>query len=92
MLRYIASSKIKGKPFNLKYDFSIIVEKMENWICRTVHGPGMNISISVFNFCFQINNTQIDKYKMEKQNVIFDFNWKSNGRMTHGPTRQESKH
>ena len=29
--------------------------------------------------------TQIDKYKIEKPNVIFDFKCKSNGRMTHGP-------
>ena len=40
MLRYIATSKIKNKPLtDTKYDFSIIVEKMENWIGRTVHGP-----------------------------------------------------
>ena len=31
MLRYIASSKINSKPLtDTKYDFSIIVEKMEN--------------------------------------------------------------
>ena len=31
MLRYIASSKINNKPLTYsKYDFSIIVEKMEN--------------------------------------------------------------
>ena len=30
------------------------------------------------------NKTQINKCKIKKQNVIFDFNWKSNGRMTHG--------
>ena len=29
--------------------------------------------------------TQINEYKIEKQNVIFDLNGKSNGRMTHGP-------
>ena len=29
--------------------------------------------------------TQIDKYKIQKPNVIFDFKCKSNGRMTHGP-------
>ena len=40
MLRYIASSKINNKPLtDTKYDFSIIVEKMENWIGRSVHGP-----------------------------------------------------
>ena len=40
MLRYIASSKINNKPLtDTKYDFSIIVEKIENWIGRTVHGP-----------------------------------------------------
>ena len=37
-LRYIASSKINSKPLTYtKYDdFSIIVEKMENLISRTV--------------------------------------------------------
>ena len=40
MLRYIASSKINKNPLTYtKHDFSIIVEKMENWIGRTVHGP-----------------------------------------------------
>ena len=40
MLRYIASSKINDKPLtDTKYDFSIIVEKMENWIGRKVHAP-----------------------------------------------------
>ena len=40
MLHYIASSKINNKPLTYtKYDFSIIVEKMENWIGRTVNGP-----------------------------------------------------
>ena len=42
MLRYIASSKINNKPLtDTKYDFSNIVEKLENWIGRTVHGPTM---------------------------------------------------
>ena len=44
MLRYIASSKINNKPLtDTKYDFSNIVEKMENWIGRTVHGPPLHV-------------------------------------------------
>ena len=40
MLRYIVSSKINNKPLTYtKYDSSIIMEKIENWIGQTVHGP-----------------------------------------------------
>ena len=50
MLRYIASSKINNKPLtDTKYDFSIIAEKMEKLIGRTVHGPPTN-AVSVNEF------------------------------------------
>ena len=46
-LRYIATSKINNKPLtDIKDDFSIIVEKMENGIGRTVHRP---YSLLVYN-------------------------------------------
>ena len=51
MLHYIASLKINNKPLkDTKYDFSIIVEKIENWIGRTVHGllRGKSLIASVF--------------------------------------------
>ena len=71
MLPYFTSLKINHKHLTYtKVDFSIIMEKMENWIGRSVHGPLQPPSIVA------INNFRKTKWKKMDREDRFRSWWK----------------
>ena len=74
MSRYIASSKIKNKPLTYtKYGFSIIVEKMEKWIGRAVHGPASCAARAIVGFFAMRKNVSGSVMSYFADRLFFEF-------------------